>query len=81
MGSPSTGRARSPFRIDDRAFLNHLWNAAIGWTLAYGLAALALLAATLKTFDRCLGRVEGRAQPQPGPSLESERMVRRRAEA
>ena len=32
--------------------------AAVGWTLAYALAALALLAATLKTFNRCLGRVE-----------------------
>lgn len=30
------------------------------WIVAYALAALALLLATLSTFDRCLGRVETR---------------------
>jgi hypothetical protein len=31
----------------------------IFWTLAYGGVALALLLATLGTFDRCLGRIDG----------------------
>ena len=33
----------------------------ICWTLAYALTALLLLAATLATFNRCLGRVESRS--------------------
>jgi ABC-type transport system involved in multi-copper enzyme maturation permease subunit len=37
------------------------WTPGYCWTLAYALTALVLLAATLKTFDRCLGRVESRA--------------------
>ncbi|OJW20677.1 MAG: hypothetical protein BGO49_03630 [Planctomycetales bacterium 71-10] len=30
------------------------------WTIAYGLVAIGLLLATLKTFNRCLGRADGR---------------------
>ena len=34
-----------------------LWT--LFWTVAYGGVALALLLATLGTFDRCLGRIDG----------------------
>ena len=34
---------------------NGTWVAAILWTLVYALLALVLLAATLATFNRCLG--------------------------
>ena len=37
-----------------------LWPAAILWTVIYALGALALLAATLATFNRCLGRMSSR---------------------
>jgi ABC-type transport system involved in multi-copper enzyme maturation permease subunit len=36
------------------------WTPAYNWTLAYALAALVLLAATMASFNRCLGRVDGR---------------------
>lgn len=36
---------------------NGTWAAAILWTLVYALLAVVLLAATLATFNRCLGRV------------------------
>jgi hypothetical protein len=34
-----------------------LWT--LVWTIAYGVGALALLLATLETFNRCLGRIDG----------------------
>ncbi len=37
------------------------------WIIAYGLVALGLLIATLKTFNRCLGRID-EATPARGPS-------------
>ena len=40
---------------------NGTWAAAILWTLVYALLALVLLAATLATFNRCLGRVSNHA--------------------
>jgi ABC-type transport system involved in multi-copper enzyme maturation permease subunit len=40
-----------------------VWTPAYCWTLAHALTALALLSATLATFDRCLGRVERRSRP------------------
>ena len=43
---------------------------AIFWTLAYASAALALLIATLISFNRCLGRVEG------APTLRMRRLGR-----
>jgi hypothetical protein len=30
------------------------------WIVAYGLVAIGLLLATLKTFNRCLGRIDNR---------------------
>jgi len=36
------------------------------WIVAYGLIAFGLLLATLKTFNRCLGRFDGPA-PDGGP--------------
>ncbi len=41
------------------------------WIVAYGLVALGLLLATLKTFNRCLGRIDNRLpaeQPFPRPA-------------
>ena len=32
---------------------------SVFWTIAYGGVALALLLATLATFNRCLGRIDG----------------------
>jgi ABC-type transport system involved in multi-copper enzyme maturation permease subunit len=36
------------------------------WIVAYGLVAFGLLLATLRTFNRCLGRIDGRL-PYKGP--------------
>ena len=48
--SPATGRRRE--------FASQtLWT--LFWTIAYGGVALALLLATLGTFNRCLGRIDG----------------------
>ncbi len=41
------------------------------WIVAYGLVAIGLLLATLKTFNRCLGRIDNRLpaeQPFPHPA-------------
>ena len=41
------------------------------WIVAYGLVAIGLLLATLKTFNRCLGRIDDRLpaeQPFPRPA-------------
>jgi ABC-type transport system involved in multi-copper enzyme maturation permease subunit len=41
------------------------------WIVAYGLVAIGLLLATLKTFNRCLGRIDNRLpaeQPFPRPA-------------
>ncbi len=35
------------------------------WTIAYGGVALALLLATLGTFNRCLGRIDGPERGEP----------------
>jgi hypothetical protein len=43
------------------------------WIVAYGLVASGLLLATLKTFDRCLGRLDdasSRKRPSPRPARE-----------
>ena len=50
------------------ADLSHGWSGAtwawgIIWILVYAVTALALLAATLRSFNRCLGRVESHAVP------------------
>ncbi len=54
---------------------NGTWAAAVIWTLVYALIALMLLAATLATFNRCLGRVSNRVFLLPhgaaGPSPDS----------
>jgi hypothetical protein len=39
--------------------------AAAFWTLAYSLLSLALVAATLLTFNRCMGRVSDRPRSRP----------------
>jgi hypothetical protein len=41
------------------------------WIIAYGLVAIGLLLATLKSFNRCLGRIDNRLpaeQPFPRPA-------------
>jgi len=41
------------------------------WIVAYGLVAFGLLLATLKTFNRCLGRIDDRfpaGEPFPRPA-------------
>ncbi len=43
-----------------------LWT--LFWTLAYGAAALGLLLATLGTFNRCLGRVDGPSNRDDAPT-------------
>lgn len=48
------GIASSKHGVEDRAG----W--LVAWIVAYGLIAGGLLLATLKTFNRCLGRMEGR---------------------
>ena len=40
-----------------------VWTSAIFWTFFYALTALVLLAATLATFNRCLGRAGNRRIP------------------
>ena len=56
------------------------------WIVAYGLVAFGLLLATLKTFNRCLGRLDDRlpagdpslaksASPQPGSPTQSQRLT------
>jgi ABC-type Na+ efflux pump permease subunit len=53
-----------------------VWNGGIFWTLVYALTALVLLAATLATFNRCLGRVGGRESPprRGGPRVPRSRL-------
>jgi ABC-type transport system involved in multi-copper enzyme maturation permease subunit len=62
MGSPWFWSGQMTWDLRHDGSLDH-WNAALRWTFAYGIAAAALLAATLLTFNRCLGRVEGRTFP------------------
>jgi hypothetical protein len=44
---------------------NGTWIAATLWTLVDALLAAVLLAATLATFNRCLGRVSNRTPARP----------------
>ncbi len=63
-GGLLTAEAEEPrFSVNE----NHLgWG--IFWLAAYSGAAIALLVATLRTFDRCLGRITLRRRP-PSPRL------------
>ena len=48
---------------------NGTQGAAILWTLVYVLLALVLLAATLATFNRCLGRVSNHSPIFPAAAV------------
>lgn len=56
MGSPFAWVAVVTDDLGRERWVQHL-GAAVGWMMLYAASAVALLAATLKTFDRCLGRV------------------------
>ena len=45
------------------------------WTVLYGLLALVLFEATVRTFDRCLGRAPERPRPAPSPRVGRRRLV------
>ena len=55
----SSRTAFSTVMIDERRFIDEMhfevWQ--IGWMLVYSGAALLLLFAIMRTFDRCMGRV------------------------
>jgi ABC-type transport system involved in multi-copper enzyme maturation permease subunit len=63
MGSPFFWAGEMSFELYDRAgdMKNVGW--ALFWTFAYASAAVALLVATMATFNRCLGRVEAGLTP------------------
>jgi ABC-type transport system involved in multi-copper enzyme maturation permease subunit len=46
--------------------LQGIWGPAVFWTMVYALSAVVLLAATLATFNRCLGRVSNHESPSAG---------------
>jgi ABC-type transport system involved in multi-copper enzyme maturation permease subunit len=61
VGSPFFGLAFGTMGIEERQFMprelkESLWLWVAFWTLAHSAAAAALFVATLRTFDRCLGR-------------------------
>ncbi len=80
MGSPFYWAGVVTFRARVNG-VAELWDPAVGWTLAYAVSAGIVLAATLATFDRCLGRVERQSRRGPMPRRKRERSERRRAEA
>jgi hypothetical protein len=60
MGSPFFCAGEIAFEAcDARGSRPDHFGWAAFWSLAYGFAAVMLLGATLLTFNRCLGRVEG----------------------
>jgi ABC-type transport system involved in multi-copper enzyme maturation permease subunit len=63
MGSPFGWAAVVTERLGRDTF-EGFPGAAIDWTMLYAWTALVLLAATVKTFNRCLGRVESRSHPR-----------------
>jgi hypothetical protein len=71
MGSPFFWAGELTFEISNqRLGIDHIgW--AIFWATAYAFAAVVLLAATLATFNRCLGRVEGRLSPFAHPGAKA----------
>jgi ABC-type transport system involved in multi-copper enzyme maturation permease subunit len=64
MGSPFFWVGELTFELVSRGLrVDHIvW--AIIWTIAYSVVAVALLAATLATFNRCLGRVAIGSRPR-----------------
>src|SRR6185312_12596288 len=58
MGSPFFFAGELAAEVSSPGVREHIgWG--VFWIVFYGLTALALLLATLATFNRCLGRVEG----------------------
>jgi hypothetical protein len=63
--SPWYGVGETTFAVGDPNFVAHTgWK--VMWLVAYAAAALAIWAATERTFDRCLGRAGG---PRERPYL------------
>jgi hypothetical protein len=72
MGSPFFWAGELSFELCSKRWggVRHA-EAAVVWTIAYGLTAVVLLLATLGTFDRCLGRVPaGTVLPHSRPPIE-----------
>jgi ABC-type transport system involved in multi-copper enzyme maturation permease subunit len=81
MGSPFYNSAMPTVMLESRRMMrgsmgvdmeNAILAGSIFWAIAYALIALALYLATLRTFDRCLGRTPERPIPSrrrrgPGP--------------
>jgi ABC-type transport system involved in multi-copper enzyme maturation permease subunit len=69
MGSPFFWAGELTFEISNQRPGHIGW--AIFWATAYAFAAVVLLAATLATFNRCLGRVESRLPPFAHPGAKA----------
>jgi len=70
MGSPFFGVAFGTLAVDNEFsgpanIRNSIPGWELFWTFVHGMAACGLFAATLATFDRCLGRVTERPSAQP----------------
>ncbi len=63
MGSPFGWPAVVTERLG-RGTFGGFWGSAVEWILLDAWTAAALLGATVKTFGRCLGRVDGRSRPR-----------------
>ncbi|MFL5515583.1 MAG: hypothetical protein ACJ8DJ_05465, partial [Gemmatimonadales bacterium] len=75
MASPFWGVGLFSSVIEHRS-PTHMWPrilaSALFWIAAYTATAVVLLAATLATFDRCLGRISDRSsRPTLNPSARS----------
>ena len=76
MGSPFYNAAMPTVTLENHSrggmpgsMENGIFQGSIAWTMAYASMALALYLATLRTFDRCLGRTSERPLlPDPDPS-------------
>jgi ABC-type transport system involved in multi-copper enzyme maturation permease subunit len=64
MGSPFFGAGNLTWRARQGGSRISVEGWALGWIICYLLTAGALMFATLRTFDRCLGRVRQRQPPQ-----------------
>jgi ABC-type transport system involved in multi-copper enzyme maturation permease subunit len=68
MASPFFGPGNLTFHADHPPRLAHIELGAVAWSAGYLLAALLLIVATRRSFDRCLGRVRQRPKAAPGSS-------------
>jgi ABC-type transport system involved in multi-copper enzyme maturation permease subunit len=71
MGSPFFGGAFLTLQLQPvpKGDLEHIGTWAVGWTIFYFGVAVLLYGLTLRTFNRCLGRITLRHRPwQPAPA-------------